>query len=688
MLMYAVPVPDIMGTALPAARIQGARVTDQDLQEKRALEAVVRGMSAAAKSLRLYPSSSPIPRQAADGATAALAGWFESETVLPLAIGRDGLTYRGETVAPSSPGASDLAAALRSHGVAEIDFTPGCSTEDLVTFLSLVMGDPEQTRVGGGLAALLASAGVETIRATDVHLTVLEDEAVTPDSDVDEFFRQLAEDPDKLTAWLAAMAKRDPSALEDGLAELAAAAGPQGMEKLAANLATAFAAQDAAGKDAVFGVSMEAGVPRDIMGKAFAALGAGELAGALTGGLYGGNMLSLSSAMNKLPFAERLDQILEEVRASLPTSGHTSKEGEFLEHMMDVHARTEPEVALADADQSYRAVAQAAQVTEEEAATARLDTASSAGHVAARAVTTMLGMLDQQEDYDLYCRGVDNLAAMVPKLVEDGDVKLATRVLSELHSRAAAAVQPWPDLDARLRTAISTATGKRAMSALLAAVIADRSALGPAKEFARMAGDGADAALAEEALAHKAEGLAAAEELVGRRIVDMLAAAVPHAQWFQLGPMVARLARESDPRAVDAIRQAMARPDDQSRREVAQGLAEAGTPQAVRNLVTLTRDPSAEVAIVAFRALGKAGGPDSGRALGARLQEMDVDGKDFLLAREAIGALARVADQSADDALKQLAGRKTLIKRGHFAEVQDLVRQAIEYRAKQGGGGR
>ena len=42
----------------------------------RATDSVVRALSAASKSLRLYPPSSPIPRQAVDAAAAQLDGLF------------------------------------------------------------------------------------------------------------------------------------------------------------------------------------------------------------------------------------------------------------------------------------------------------------------------------------------------------------------------------------------------------------------------------------------------------------------------------------------------------------------------------------------------------------------------------------------------------------------------------------
>lgn len=654
-----------------------------DDQARRELDGVVRGLASASKALRLYPPTSPIPREAVEAAAASLQSYLASEPVLSLTVGREGLLHRGEPVAPGSPGAVGMAEDLRAHGVAEIDLTPGCSADDLIGFLAVMMRDPGETQAAGGVAAMLVSAGVEAVRAVDVRLTVLEEEALSSDEDIDDFFRSIAADEEKLASWLAAIARRDPSALSDGLAELVAAAGEGGMEALASNLAAAFKAQDPAGKDALFGAAMGAGAQRDISARAFEVLAPGDLASALTGGLYGRNMLSLSNAMTELPLGERLSRIMDEVRDALPQAGHTVKEADFLAHMIEVRTREEPESALADADETYRTVARLAEVSESELEQARTDMSSV--RVSSRAVGTMLALLDEERDHALFERTVNSLASMVPALVEEGDLALAAKVLSELHARGARAERPWPDLDGMIRSAVSHATGKRTMAAVLSAVVEDGSLLGPAREIAKLGGDGSDAALAEEAIALKDAGVVAAEKLVGRRVIDMLVAAAPAAQWFQLRPIVARLAMETEPRAAGMVRQLASRPDEQSRREVAQGLAAAGTPAGIAGLASLARDTSAEVSIIAVRALAKAGGPDAARALSELIGSLDVDGRDFALAREVIGALAKVDDPSADATLAGLVSRRTLIRRGHFTEVQELARQAIEFRAKRGG---
>jgi hypothetical protein len=649
------------------------------------LEPVVRGLTAAAKALRLYPASSPIPRQAVDSAAASLAGLLVSEPVLCLKVVRDGLAWAGTTVAPGAPGASDLADSLRDHGVAEVDFTPGVSSEDLLSFLAAVMEKPEDIRSRGGLAAVIQAAGVEAVRVAEVSLTVVDAFGSEMDTDTDGFLRELATDPDRVSAWLGVAAKGDPASLATGLDDLARAAGEGNLQALLDSLRTAMGSQDGEIRDSLVGVALDPGGARDLLGRVFGQMPPSDLAKTLCGGTYGRNMLSMSTALTRLPLADRMSEVLSQVQALLPASGRTPKEIAFLEHMLDARSRAEAELPLATSQPAYSKVAELARIDPAHVAGARDEVGQATLRTDSSAVSMMLTLLDQQSDYRLYCETLDSLAGMVPLLIERGNLSLAARVVTELATRESRTQQPWPDLAERLRNVIAEATSRRSMKALIAAVAADPMSLDAAREMMRRSGDSAGAAFIDEALVFKPDGLAVAERIVGRRIVDMLSSAAARVQWFQVAPLVARLAREADARALQAIEALSHRTDAQSRREVAAGLAAAGGPTAQRALAPLLRDASAEVAVAAVRAAGKSDAPGTAKMLGSRLDELDLDGKDFDLGREIIGALSRTTDPSATAILEQLSRRRALIKRGHFTEVQDLVRQALSQRASGGG---
>lgn len=656
-----------------------------DAETIRQLEEIVRGLAAAGKSLRLYPPNSPMPQQAVNAALAALGRYFDSSQVLSLKVGRTGFEWYGQAIGAGAAGASDLADELRDHGVAELDILPGCAAQDLVSFLTTVARKPDEVRSEGGLGAAMAASGCEAVRVTDVHLTVIEEALLEPEGDVDEFLRSLASDPDKLAAWMAAAAAGDPQAFGEGLAELAQVVGADGLAGLMDAMAQAFVRQDTDAKDALLGLSMDEGTVRELARGMFGHLQTGDISESLCAGLFGQNMLSLSNALTKLPLDEKLAQVYESVQASLANYGHDKKEQYFLSHMMEVRARTEPEPALADADIRYRQVLAATAFNPEELTALKSRTADETAHGAARSVRTMLSLLDQQTDFELYSGTVDNLAAMVPRLIEEGDMALATRVVAELSARQGRATQPWPGLTERLAAALAAALSERSMHALVEALVGRPDLLPAARELIRHAGEPALAALVSQAISHKSDGMRVASELLGRRLLDLLVGIAPSAQWYQLAAIVEPLAREGDPRSMQAVEALLRRTDEQSRREVAAGLAAAGSAASARLLGQLVRDPSAEVAIVAVKALARHGVPGAAGILGQRLGELDVDGKDFAIAREIIGALARVADPAADSVLAGLASRKALIKRGHFAEVQELVRQAIQLRQSPGG---
>ncbi|TDB38140.1 MAG: HEAT repeat domain-containing protein [Actinobacteria bacterium] len=656
-----------------------------DEQVKRAVDTVVRSLATSAKTLRLYPPSSPIPRQTAEAALEALNSFLVDEPVLTLTVAREGFSFRNSAV--NAPGSSELADMLTRHGVAEMSVLPGAGVDELISFVSAVLRDPLEVREAGGMGAVLAAGGVECVRVSDVSLTVAELEPLDQGDDIDEFLRELASDPDKLALWLASATSGDPAALAEGLTELAGAVGAEGMDRLMASLSSAFLKQQPDGRDALMGVSVKDTDIRSLMSGVFGSIGTQDMAQSLAGGMFGKNVLSMSNMLAKLPLGERVSEILAEVKPLLASAGHTAREMAFLDHMLELREKAEPESPLVEQRPDYTKVAQIAEVRPEEVEKARGEVQSSMTKMNTRSVTTMLQLLDQQEDFALYCKTLDGLASMVPALFEMRDFRLADQVLSELASREARTDQPWPELTEKLRGAIRKATGPRSMSALLHALSDDPSLMPAARDTLRRTGAPAQTAFLHEALnVRDSDGLAIAGDALGRRLLDLLVAEAPHAQWFNLAPIVQRLATEGDPRSSQTVDAILRRPDEQSRQEAAKGLAGAGTAMAVRQLASLTRDPSPEVALVAIRAAGRSVAPGSASMLGARFDELDCDGKDFTACREIINALARSADPEASDVLSRIARRKALIKRGHFAEINDLAGQAL--RARNAGGDR
>jgi HEAT repeat protein len=205
-----------------------------------------------------------------------------------------------------------------------------------------------------------------------------------------------------------------------------------------------------------------------------------------------------------------------------------------------------------------------------------------------------------------------------------------------------------------------------------------------ARQVLGFADDAGKRSFVEEALArHDEAALDAAESILGRRMVDALAAAVPHVGAGQLGLLVRRLVAYGDPVALQAVHDALRRPEELARAQAAEAMAGTTNPMGVRHLATLLKDPSERVVVAAARSLARTPVPGSASALAGCVEQLDVDNKDFGLARELIGCLAQMSDPAAEQALKRLRDRKALIKRGHFADVQRLAGEALAAQAQR-----
>ena len=132
-----------------------------------------------------------MPRQSAASAANALSEYLSVAPVLSLGVVKEGFEFAGEDLGLSGLGAGDLSGLLQSHGVAELSFLPGCTTEELIAFLAAALSPPEEILEAGGLAAVMAGTGVQRVSISEVALTVAEDTMPAEDQDIAQFLREL-----------------------------------------------------------------------------------------------------------------------------------------------------------------------------------------------------------------------------------------------------------------------------------------------------------------------------------------------------------------------------------------------------------------------------------------------------------------------------------------------------------------
>jgi hypothetical protein len=461
--------------------------------------------------------------------------------------------------------------------------------------------------------------------------------------------------------------------MQADLFSLVNAVGPEGEDDLADSFSSAMGGLAADNRDALLGLAMEHGPFRRLMSDVFSYQSPAEIASTVLEGAYGRNMLALSNALTSLPLERVSDEVRATIHQLLPGTGRTATETAFLDHMIAVRERVEPEPSLAAADHTYLAVAQASAIKTSDLDVAKRAIGAAGAALDAAGVRTMFSLLDQQIGTDQAQSSAAGLITMVPRLVVERQLPLAEYILNELNRRA----DSIGGTDALRATATPASMG-----ALIDIVIEDDSRFDMAAMILKSGGEEAGSILVSEAITRKADGIALAERFLGKRAIDLLQTAVLEAQWFQLAPVVSRLTVEGGPRSIATIEALLRRPDAQSRKEIVQGLASAGGPVAERLLCEIVRDPNPEVAVAAARELAKAKMPGGSVAIAARLGELDIDNADFELARELISALARTPGEAADATLKKLGSRRAIIKRGHFNDIQTAVAAALQARTQ------
>jgi len=645
---------------------------------------VLRALSTATRSLRLYPPTSPIPRQTVDAAVAALEEYFATgRDRLSLAVARDGFAFEGELVGTNIAVSLDFANTLRDHGIAQIDILPTACAEHLLDFLSVVSRSADDVRGEGGIGSVIRELGVDSVELTDIQLVAM-DQSMLASVDENTRLLEIADSPAKLETWLASMSAGDARALNAGLGELVQAAGDDGAETLAETFSATIADQPTDSRDALLTAALEPGPAREVAARMFGKMTASDIASSILSGVLGRNMLSLSSALANLPFEHVAEPVRNEVLAMLPLSGRGSSEMTFLGHMLDRRATDAAEPALVDTDRTFATIVKAGSVSDEDVARAHEATTAAIALLEAVGVRILFTLLDAQTDDSRFLEIAESTAAMLPHLLERGDLRLAGNVLAGLQA-CDAAHSHSAEVQQRLAQIVDAAITPAAASHLLQAVVADPSLSADARAMLDAAGAEALRALTAEAVALKAPGLDAAQGLLGEKLVDLLVTLAPDTPWFQLAAVVERLGGSTDPRARATVEALLARPEEQARKEVVSAIASTGTPSLLPLLGTALHDPAEEVAALAARGLARGGSAGAASLLASRLAELDIDNADFSLAREIIGALARTPGAVADEALDRIAARRALIKRGRFAEIQQLVAQAQSVRTRPGG---
>lgn len=645
------------------------------------LTKVMRTLGAAWRALRLYPPTSAMPVAAAQAVSSALEEYLEAEPSLKLDVERDGFVLRGLDGVLTAPGVPDIADALASHGVGELQFVEPPSAEDIIALLSAAQLSQQELQERRGMQAALIGESVFSIRVIPLVLQKVEAPPEIPEDEADRFFAELAADAMRLALWLRSLLAFDDEGLIEGLSTLSAAAVD--LPTFGMTLSDAFFELDQDAKDRLFEAYMELEPLREIAVATLENLSPLEIVSALRGGKFQASPLSLSYAITRLPAPFEVSELKTEARDALRAADVPDAEVAFLERMIDLRHAASPEPALVDAKGIYRAMLDTSRLTPEQLGAATSESEARA-RLNSTGAGTLMVLLDSAKDLRAYSRVLEALARAVPHLLEVGNPDLAMWVLREYTRRVQHADKPWPELQDRLARAHEVSCGAQSMAALLKLFSANGRAADYAKELVTLGGDKAASGMATTAIASEDEGsMEFAETVLGRRLPELLAPEAPRADARHAAKLALLFARDAGPWCMQALGQLVSHPEDRVRAETARGIGAAGGEAVAAFLPRLLRDSSKSVVKVTIAVLGRIGDSGAIAMLAKRLLEMDSD-KDIGTAREIIAVVAASPSPVAAAALEEVAGKGSFMRKGRVAEMRQAAQEALASRKARG----
>jgi hypothetical protein len=144
------------------------------------VERFIKQLNITYKAVRLYPSSSHIPRENASVTVQSLGLVLQRQPTMVLAVSKDGFLYEDVAVFPPVGPFASFAREFYSRNVAEVRFHAGCTDSEIAEFLTVMDMPPEEISAAGGLSAALWERQVSQITVVEVSSHIVDaDEPVS-----------------------------------------------------------------------------------------------------------------------------------------------------------------------------------------------------------------------------------------------------------------------------------------------------------------------------------------------------------------------------------------------------------------------------------------------------------------------------------------------------------------------------
>jgi len=152
-------------------------------QAPRDVERFVRQLDVVTKAVGLYPTSSDIPRQAAERAVEMLASLSTVYSEVSLTVLKDVLCFGELPIAPTHPASEAFARKFYRRNLAEIRFHSGATADEIAGFLRLLSEDPDEIKSDGGMERRLWAMDISGITVKETQTVVVDSGAGLDEED-------------------------------------------------------------------------------------------------------------------------------------------------------------------------------------------------------------------------------------------------------------------------------------------------------------------------------------------------------------------------------------------------------------------------------------------------------------------------------------------------------------------------
>jgi hypothetical protein len=688
-------------------------------QKVQIAEGLVKAMSAAARTLRLYPESSPLPLQAIRNFHSALTEALTEVPFMSIGVTRGAFVYQGQKFGEENEGLCAFATDLYSHHIAGVIFRPGVNEHELLEFLRLLMLDSLLVREQGGMSAMLLEQQVSNIQVDEIELRVVAEEgpegsaatqmaihlvddvSQTAVRAVEQFFLSMSSSVPEMVAWLKSVSP--PSIDENaGAAENIVAAVrqlgmsisqttelPQDQALYFRNIAEGILTLDEPVKsDVLCGHLIPESAEGNIFAKILSQFSDAELADLLAANADGamGKVGELVEDLSVL--GQRQQEIFSLLEPMLEEKGHPPQETNAIKDA--VRAGEKDRAGRGMNDEVLEILTAVSEYSDEDlGAIDSVNEASTADVTDMSAVKIELQLLSQTDCEEEFVRTLGSLGDVLVRVVEQGQIPLAAEVLDTASARARSAEKMWPGVGVAMND-LRERVGDEGIVAIvqfLRLKTTEREMLAAARFVGLLSDSALDHlidVLAEESSMAVRKRLCAVLSDTGRKSIRVIAKRLSDPRWYLVRNVLSVFGMMRDLDALPYIEQTLAHPDARVRLEAIRTIGLLRAPETTPWLVASLDDSDASVRVAAARWLGRMRARDAVEALG-RVAESRARG-DFDVAKAAVQALGQIADESARPFLEKIAARRGLFARKRARELKSLAATALETLVEQGEG--